>query len=568
MRLVSFSVTNFRSITSANRIHIGDKTVLIGPNNEGKSNLLQALRASMALVEIFARPTSQQPPIMLRRYYREIYNWESDFPISLQDKKPNGQTVFRLEFYLTDNEIDDFRSEIKSNLNGTLPIELRIGKKEEPSFKVLKRGPGGPALSSKANQIARFVGGRIDFNYIPTIRTAESASEVVAQMVARRLATLDEDPEYQKALAKIGELQEPLLQDIAQEVASTLRQFLPDVAEVTVSIPERMRYRIYKRDCEIIVDDGTPTLLERKGDGVKSLAAISLLHGSAPTKPTSILALEEPESHLHPNAIHTLKEILDELSAKTQLVLTTHNPLFIDRSIVRNNVLVNERSARPATDIEQIRRLLGVRVSDNLLNSRIALIVEGKSDERALRSILSRRSKVLKGAIDNGDLVFDSLSGASKLTYKLSALQLALCVTHVFLDHDDAGRSSVEVALAEDLVKEADCQFAICKGMLDSELEDCYRRQVYESEIQARFGVKLNVPEFRSSKIWSERMRATFLSQGRTWNDSVKARVKSTVANIVAESDADVVEPSRSGSIEALVEALEQKVEGLDAEQP
>src|SRR5690606_34061704 len=103
-----------------------------------------ALKTSMALIEVFARRRPSLPETVIRRSYRETYVWETDFPISLQDGKPNGQTVFRLEFDLAPGEIDDFRSEINSNLNGTLPIELRIGKKGEPSFKVLKRGPGGP----------------------------------------------------------------------------------------------------------------------------------------------------------------------------------------------------------------------------------------------------------------------------------------------------------------------------------------------------------------------------------------------------------------------------------------
>lgn len=40
MRLVSFSVRRFRSITEAYKLPLGDYSVLVGPNNEGKSNIL------------------------------------------------------------------------------------------------------------------------------------------------------------------------------------------------------------------------------------------------------------------------------------------------------------------------------------------------------------------------------------------------------------------------------------------------------------------------------------------------------------------------------------------------
>jgi predicted ATP-dependent endonuclease of OLD family len=48
------------------------------------------------------------------------------------------------------------------------------------------------------------------------------------------------------------------------------------------------------------VDDGTETSLALKGDGVKSLAALSLLKEKEKLLGTSIIAMEEPESHLHP----------------------------------------------------------------------------------------------------------------------------------------------------------------------------------------------------------------------------------------------------------------------------
>jgi putative ATP-dependent endonuclease of OLD family len=50
MRLVSFSVQNYRSITKANKIKVGQSTVIVGPNNEGKSNVLRALVTAMKVI--------------------------------------------------------------------------------------------------------------------------------------------------------------------------------------------------------------------------------------------------------------------------------------------------------------------------------------------------------------------------------------------------------------------------------------------------------------------------------------------------------------------------------------
>ena len=51
MLLKKFSVTNYRSITNAT-VSLGDFTVLVGKNNEGKSNLLRAIDTSMSIIAI------------------------------------------------------------------------------------------------------------------------------------------------------------------------------------------------------------------------------------------------------------------------------------------------------------------------------------------------------------------------------------------------------------------------------------------------------------------------------------------------------------------------------------
>jgi hypothetical protein len=249
----------------------------------------------------------------LRSYYleRESYDWSKDYPISLQQRNPNGESVFNLEFELVETELEDFASEVKSTLNGTLPIQLSLGSKE-PGFKVPKQGKGGPALSKKAEAISQFVAKRIEINYIPAVRTAESAHRVVSEIVDRELSAVEGDTVYKGALAEVAKIQAPVLEKISNSIQQTLSEFLPNVKKVRVAISQEDRYRALRRSCEIVVDDGTPTQLARKGDGVQSLAALSLMrHTSVVGKPgrQMILAIEEPESHLHPSAIHQLRGV-------------------------------------------------------------------------------------------------------------------------------------------------------------------------------------------------------------------------------------------------------------------
>ena len=210
---------------------------------------------------------------------------------------------------------------------------------------------------------------RIEFEYIQAIRTASSSQRVVNSLIEKELASVESAPEYQQALEKIEELQQPVLDTLSKSIRGTLVGFLPAIKNVKFEITSERRFAALRRSAKMIVDDGTPTELEYKGDGVQSLAAIALMRHASESGSTGknfVIAIEEPESHLHPSAMHALRKVFRELSQKYQVVITTHSPLFVDRTNVSSNILVNKNKAAPARSIEQIRSLLGVRVSDNL----------------------------------------------------------------------------------------------------------------------------------------------------------------------------------------------------------
>ncbi|MHC4183866.1 MAG: ATP-dependent nuclease, partial [Planctomycetota bacterium] len=484
MKLVTFSVQNYRSITKAHKLPFKDSTILIGPNNEGKSNILKALVTALKLTSKFKHIQVVRGRRIIRRVPRfrggHDYNWDRDFPVSMQETKPDGESIFNLEFELTTEEIGEFKKEVKSNLSGTLPIQLSIGK-EGPNFKIKKRGPGAQALTKKADEIAVFIGNRLDFEYIPAIRTAKSVQNIVEEMVARELTIVEQDKKYRNAVKEIERIQAPILKRISGNIKETLTVFLPAVRDVDVRVSEEKRYRAL-RSCDIIVDDGTPTLLQHKGDGVQSLSALSLMRHVSERGARGkhlILAIEEPESHLHPHAIHQLKSVLNEMKGNHQIIMTSHNPLFVDRQDIKSNIIVTERKAAPAKDINSIRKLLGVRASDNLRNAEQVLIVEGEDDRIALHALLSGESRKLNDALINGKLAIDSLLGGSNLSYKLSQIRDVLCNAHSFLDHDKCGLSAATEAENDGLLVPADVTFSICEGMAEAEIEDMYNSDIY-----------------------------------------------------------------------------------------
>ncbi len=562
MELVNFSVTNYRSITTAYKVSVSNTTVLIGRNNEGKSNLLKALDVGMRSLKrhaIEARRGRVIPRNMIRRDDHS-YDWERDFPINLQARTSGTQTIIRLEFLLSEREIIEFKDTVKSNLNGVLPIFIKIGKNSTPTIEVSKKGKGSKALNSKSGQIAEFIANKIVFNYIPAVRTDQEALDVVSRMLAQRLRVLEEQPDYINALKTIRDLQQPILDNLSERIKEPLQEFLPGIKNVNIEIPENMRRSSFRRDFDIIIDDGTPTNLSFKGDGVKSLAALGLLKDRIGNDGASIIAIEEPESHLHPAAIHQLNEVIKALGAENQVIITTHNPLFVDRHDIKSNIIVDQGKALPAKNVQQIRDLLGIKASDNLINASYVLVVEGEDDVISLKALLGDLSEKLKKYIHSNMLIIEQVGGAGNLSYKLSSLKNSLCVYHCFLDNDEAGRQSYESAEKDGLLSIKTCTFVTCNGSPNAEFEDCLNLEVYHESIFGEFGVNLKCPQFRGNKKWSDRIHDSFLNQGKLWNKGVESRVKYLVAECVAKAPKIALNEHKRNSIDALVKSIEDLI--------
>ena len=408
--------------------------------------------------------------------------------------------------------------------------------------------------------IAKFIAKRIHFNYIPAIRTDSATIELIGSMLSQELRSLEGDQNYIDAMNTITKLQQPILNELAERVQGPLQEFLPSIKSVKIEISDQSRRFSLRRDTSVIVDDGTPTSIEHKGDGVKSLAALGLLKSQNARVGASVLAIEEPESHLHPAAIHQVNDIIQSIAKNSQVIITTHNPLFVDRANVRANIIVTDGSATPAKSIAAIRDLLGIKASDNLTNANFALVVEGEEDAVALKILLPILSEKIGKALKNNLLIIEPIGGAGNLSYKLSLLKNALCVTHTLLDGDEAGRLAFSKAEKDANISIASCTFINCNGMTNAEFEDCYEPAVYKDAILAELGVDLSSPKFRGNGKWSDRLRTVFLDQGKPFTDAICATAKNVVTTAVSKSPKISLNEHKRNSVDALVNALERMV--------
>ena len=555
MKLSDFSVVNYRSITTARKIKTNNMTVLVGKNNEGKSNILRALTLAMDIMKIYSKdPRSLQ--IAVRPYLKNHYSWEKDYPISLQEKNPNGWSSIDLNFELDEQDILAIRSMTGIRLSGCIPVRVSTNG-AAAKIDIPKRGTAAFADADNKKKIIEYVCFKIDFNFIPAVRTEYDALRVVDSLIEKSLETLDTNPDYINAMNKIEELQEGILDGISNQIIEPLQEFLPTVRNVQIHIQNERRRIAMRRNTEIIIDDGTPTPIQQKGDGIKSLTALAILNIPARVDRVSVVAIEEPESHLHPESARQLYDTIMSLSQTHQIVLTTHSPLFVNRTNLKENIIVNDGKATPVKKIKEIRDVLGIHISDNLTNAEHVLIVEGEDDKIALEKLLPSMSTKIKRAIQNGTFIIDYIGGAGNLPYKLSFYRNLQCKYHVLLDNDDAGRHAGSEAERQGLLDVRNVTYAICNGSPNAEIEDCYNKAVYENAILNEFGVNINVAEFRGNKKWSDRIAGCFLSQGKLWNDAMEKRVKLVVANEISEEVDTVLNEHKRSSMDALVTSLE-----------
>jgi putative ATP-dependent endonuclease of OLD family len=141
---------------------------------------------------------------------------------------------------------------------------------------------------------------------------------------------------------------------------------------------------------------GAKLPLQRHGEGTQSLAVLMLFQAFVAAnlaeaytpQSTPILALEEPEAHLHPSAIRSLGSFLEKMAG--QILVTSHSgdlvsrvPIMALRRLYKKNGETNIGRAERGTFTE--RELQAIDYSIRLakghyLFSRCWLLVEGESD--------------------------------------------------------------------------------------------------------------------------------------------------------------------------------------------
>lgn len=571
MKLVEFSVQNYRSITSARKIKLHSFTVLLGKNNEGKSNLLTALNVAMKIMLRYCRRDVKYAGLPHETF---LYDWRRDFPVQFQDRKQGKESIFKLNFRLEDAELKEFHEEIGIRGNEDIPIVIKIGMDNKVMIGIPKKGSS--SYKKKAKHIVDFISKHISFNYIQAVRTEEMTIQAIHEAVHETMEDILDSSQnkvkerYQRALQVINEIQQEILDKIANNLYDPLKLFIPNLTNISIRQNEHINARSFRRpyyrnDIDVYINDGVETNIANKGDGIKSLVTLAILKEKRRFDGASVIAIEEPESHLHPGAIHNLADVIHGLIKNNQVIISTHNPLFVQRNKIRSNIIIDSGVAHEAKSIQEIREILGVWTSDNLKAARFVIVVEGENDKIALTKILSQKSQMIRKALNSNRLVVKYLGGTGNLFHTLVDLKNSMCQYVVLLDNDNSGKNAAEKAKKKGLLRDSDVRYTTCLGQRESEFEDCIQDGLYKDIIENKYKINMHCKEFHSNKKWSERMKSVFLSYGAQWDDEIEKEIKSIVANSIPENIdymESVLIKEKCGFIDGMVMVVEKMLEG------
>ena len=347
MRVTAVRIENFRGIKRL-ELELDETTVLIGENNSGKTAVLAAL--GLCLRDLGSRR-------------RTVFD-TLDFHLPDADAEPSSAKPIQIEVSFSEQKMDEWNDQLVGRLNrdgilqvgddGRNHVLLRVTCKydstsrdfaQDWSFLNLDRD----TLPRVGSQVLTGIQQEVPYFYLTALRDAahhfDANGPFWRPFLKDTQLPVEKKTEIEQKLREVNELVVGSHASFGQ-VRTALRQ-VQDVVPLTSgdvvsieAVPGRMFDMLAKAQIHLGTMTGAKIPVGRHGEGTQSLAVLMLFSAFLKLSPDRdpIVALEEPEAHLHPSAVRALWHLVHDFSG--QKLISTHS----------GDLLAE-------TDIHQIRRL-------------------------------------------------------------------------------------------------------------------------------------------------------------------------------------------------------------------
>jgi putative ATP-dependent endonuclease of OLD family len=564
MHLKTLQIENFRGITKL-VLPLDGITVLIGENNTGKTSILEALHTCMNRgLSRRATPFS-----------------EYDFHLAKADAEPSDAPPLTITLTFEEVKEDEWPAIIDQAFDKA--VQILDDNRKQLAFRV----------SAKYDKATRDFSVEWSFldkagNALPTAKQPKLVTDLQSLAPVFLLGAVRdagqhfhaksafwgpftknpqiEDKVREEIEEQIGELNQAILDshkpfEVVKDRLTKTGNLLPLAAKDLVSleaIPARIFDMLARTQVKLGCRSGARLPIAQHGAGTQSLAVLFLFEAFLTSRlaeafdkdSVPILALEEPEAHLHPSAIRALWSTLTKLPG--QKLVATHSgdllsavPLKAIRRLACKNGKVevfkigdNTLDGRDEQKVSyHVRAKRGA-----LLFARCWLLVEGETEYTMLPEFarLLGHDFELRGI----SCVEFSQCGLSPLIKTAKDLGIEW---HVLADGDQSGKQYAKTA---DSLRDADTAVDRITEIADPDIEHCLWNAGYMPLYEAAVD--------RSHKA----MVTTAPTDAKYPTETIKAAIASTSKPSLAYQIISAANASKSpGAPAALKIAIEKVIE-------
>lgn len=413
--IVATRVRDFRSLANI-EVELGNLTVLIGANNAGKTSFLDALfaaigagRKSLNADDVRLAPGESTAPkkrdviidVMLRPVGPDG---------TVLDAYPPGSFWTNLWGTVgiatddTHNEFTGIRTTLKwSDVRGEHVLERRFLKEWKPFDDWTTAATQDHAVTAAQLE-------PLALHYVDAKRDIEEDLRKPGSFWRRLTEDLGlsapEIEEMEKTLSDINEQivgKSAILKHLKENLAGLQTVVASDSGAVEVTpVARKLRDLSKGVDVSFNTTGAQSFPLARHGMGTRSLAALLVFRAYASWRSKqaneggdsvhSVLALEEPESHLHPQAQRALFAHIQQVAG--QRIVSTHSPYFAGQARLEDlrlffktkgdtTVTKLDTSALGRDDIRKLQDTV-IDTRGDILFSRGVVLFEGQTEEQAM----------------------------------------------------------------------------------------------------------------------------------------------------------------------------------------